>query len=181
MPEAEKEGERLVKIVLIVAGVLVLLVVCVLAIGALLPKRHVVSRSAFFKASPERLFALIAGSQDWRPDVKACELITEGGGRQFQRETSTHGETVLYELQGSRPPVAIQRRIATENLPYGGTWSFALEPGNGGTRVRITEDGEVYNPVFRFVSRFVMGHTATLDAYLTAMGKAVGEDVRIEN
>jgi hypothetical protein len=26
-----------------------------------------------------------------------------------------------------------------------------------------------------------MGQTATLDAYLTAMGKAVSEDVRVEN
>jgi hypothetical protein len=168
------------KIVLIVVGAVVLLVVTVVAIGALLPKRHVVTRTALFKASPEKLFALIAGNQDWRPDVKACELITDGG-KQFQRETSRHGETVVYELMGSRPPLVIQRRIATENLLYGGSWSFALEPENGETRVRITEDGEVYNPLFRFVSRFVMGQTATLDAYLAAMGKATGEDVQAGN
>jgi len=169
------------KIALIVIGALAMLVLCVVVTGALLPKRHVVSRSALFKTNPDRLFALVAGSQDWRPNVKSCELITEDGGRQFQRETSTHGETVLYELLGAQPPSAIQRRIATENLPYGGSWSFAFQQVNGGTRVRITEDGEVYNPAFRFVSKFIMGQTATLDAYLTAMGKAVSEDVRVEN
>ncbi len=169
------------KIALVGFGVLLLLVAVVIAIGAMLPKRHVVARSAVFMASPERLFPLIAGSQVWRPDVKACELISADGGNQFQRETSKRGETILYELQQSRPPLAIQRRIATENLPYGGTWSFVLEPANGETRVRITEDGEVYNPAFRFVSKFVMGQTATLDAYLKAMGKAVGENVRIGN
>jgi hypothetical protein len=131
--------------------------------------------------APEKLFALVEGNQDWRPDVKSCELVTESDGRRFQRETSKHGETVLYELQGSRPPLAIERRIASENLPYGGKWSFVFEPVDGGTRVRITEDGEVYNPIFRFVSRFVMGQTATMDAYLTAMGKAVGESVRVED
>jgi polyketide cyclase/dehydrase/lipid transport protein len=167
------------RIVLIVVGVLVLLVVGVVVIGAMLPKRHVAERRATFKASPEKLFALIAGSQDWRPDVNSCELITGDGGKQFPREISKRGQTVLYELQGSKPPLAIQRRIATENLPYGGTWSFALEPANGETVVRITEDGEVYNPIFRFVSKFVMGQTAMQDAYLKAMGKAVGEDVRI--
>ena len=167
------------KIAVIVAGTLVLLVACVVAIGALLPKRHVVVRGATFKASPEKLFALIVGSQDWRRDVRSCELITADDGRQFQRETSKHGETILYELRQSNPPWAIQRRIATENLPYGGTWSFALEPANGETRVRITEDGEIYNPVFRFVSKLVMGQTATLDAYLKAMGSAVGEDAQI--
>lgn len=169
------------KIALMVVGVLVLLVVGVVVIGAILPKRHVVVRSAIFKASPEKLFALIAGNQDWRPDVKSCELISGDDGKQFQRETSKHGETILYQLQESRPPLAIQRRIATENLPYGGTWSFLLETANGETRVRITEDGEVYNPVFRFVSKLVLGETATQDAYLKAMAKAVGEDVQIGN
>jgi hypothetical protein len=168
------------KIALIVVGVLVLLIVGVVVIGALLPKRHVVARSARFKASPEKLYALIEGDQGWRPDVKACEVFTDGG-KQFQRETSTHGETILYELQEARPPLAITRRIATEKLPYGGSWSFTLEPGNGATTVRIIEDGEVYNPIFRFVSKFVLGQTATLDAYLKAMGKAMGEDVKMGN
>ena len=112
--------------------------------------------------------------------MKSCELITDGG-KQFQRETSNHGETILYELEGSKPPVAIQRRIATENLPYGGSWCFVLKPEKGETRVQITEDAEVYNPFFRFVSRFVMGQTASLDAYLKAMGKAVGEDAQAGN
>jgi hypothetical protein len=168
------------KVALIVVGALALLIAVVVVIGALLPKRHVVARSAVFKANAERLFALIAGDQQWRPDVKACQLIAGDGGGQFQRETSRHGETILYELEESRPPFAIKRRIASENLPYGGTWSFVLEPANGVNRVRITEDGEVYNPIFRFVSKFVMGQTATLDAYLKAMGKAVGENVQIE-
>jgi hypothetical protein len=168
------------KYVLLGFGVVVLLVTGVALIGSLLPKRHVATRSAVIQATPERLFALISGSQEWRPEVKSCELI-EQDGRHFQRETSRWGETVLYELEGSRPPLAIVRRIATENLPYGGKWSFTLKPDDSGTRVRISEDGEVYNPIFRFVSRFMMGHTAMLDAYLKALGKAVGQDVRIEN
>jgi len=173
------------KFVLIGFGVLGLLVAGVLVIGLLLPKRHVATRSAVLRATPEMLFALISGSQEWRPEVKTCELIDGISGQHFQRETSRRGETVLYELEGSRPPLAIERRIATEGLPYGGKWSFRLEPVSGGaseeTRVRITEDGEVYNPVFRFVSRVVMGHTAMLDAYLKALGKAVGQEARIEN
>jgi len=107
-------------------------------------------------------------------------LFTQDG-KQFQRETSKHNETILYELQNSHPPSSIERRIATKNIPYAGTWSFTLTPESAGTRVRITEDGEVYNPIFRFVSKFILGQTATQDAYLKAMGKATGEEVRPEN
>jgi hypothetical protein len=164
------------KVFLLVAGALVLLVAGMAAIGSLLPKRHVVTRSAVFGESPERLFELIVGKQDWRPDVRESQLVTEHDGRHFQLETLKRGVSILYEVQGARPPEVVQRRIATGSLPYGGTWTFVLEPVVGGTEVRITEDGEVYNPLFRFVSRFVIGPKATLDAYLIAMGKAVGEE-----
>ena len=175
------------KIALYIAAVLVLLIVGVVVIGALLPKHHVASRSAVFRTRAPQLFALIAGAQEWRSDVKTCEVFGKDG-RTFQRETSQHGQTVVYELQGSQPPNRIERRIATENLPYAGMWTFDLEPEsvNGlapgqATRVRITEDGEVYNPVFRFVSKFIMGQTAMQDAYLKSMGKATGEEIHIEN
>ena len=169
------------KIVLIVAGVVFLPIAAVVVVGALLPKRHVVSRSAVFHASRERLFELIAGSQELRPEVKTCELISEPGGREFQKETSKRGETVLYELQSIHLPQSIVRRIATENLPYGGSWSFTLQPSGRETVVRITEDGEVYNPIFRFVSKFVIGHTATIDTYLQSMAAAVGEQIAIQD
>lgn len=39
---------------------------------------------------------------------------------------------------------------------------YRLVPDGAGTRVTITENGEVYNPLFRFVSRFLMGHTSTI-------------------
>ena len=37
----------------------------------------------------------------------------------------------------------------------------------------ITENGEVYNPLFRFMSRFVFGHTATIDKYLEDLGQVL--------
>lgn len=166
------------KILLIIIGGLVLLVLIVVVTGALLPKRHVATRSAEFKASPDQLFALVAGPQNWRPDVAKCEDIPDSSGRRLQRETSKRGETMTYELLDVNPPHSLERRIATPNLPYSGSWTFVFTPGAGGTKVRITEDGEVYNPVFRFVTRFITGETATIDAYLRAMGKATGQDVQ---
>jgi hypothetical protein len=35
--------------------------------------------------------------------------------------------------------------------------------------VTIREDGEVYNPVFRFASRFIIGHDATTRKYIAAL------------
>jgi uncharacterized protein YndB with AHSA1/START domain len=169
------------KILLIAVAALVLLVLIVVITGALLPKHHVSTRSAHFNASPDRLFALIAGPQNWRPEVAKCEDITDGSGRHLQRETNRRNEAMTYELLASDPPHSIERRIATPNLPYSGSWTFTLTPADTGTVVRITEDGEVYNPVFRFTSRFILGETATIDAYLRALGKVTNQEVKIEN
>ena len=169
------------RILLIVVGVFVLLVLGVVLIGTALPKRHIASRSASFKAAPEQIFALIAGPQNWRPDVRTSETIHDADGRELMRETSRRGETMTYELVDSVPPKSLTRRIVGKGLPFSGSWTYALQPSGGGTVVRITEDAEVYNPVFRFVSRFILGQTSTMDAYLRALGKATGQDISITN
>src|ERR1700682_955501 len=140
------------KILLMAVAGVVLLILAVVAIGLLLPKRHVASRSASYRATPERLYSLIAGPQNWRPDVLRCEPVPNAGGRELVSETTRNGETITYELLDRVPEKSLKRRIATENLPYSGTWSFSLEPHGETTAVRITEDGQVYNPVFRFMS-----------------------------
>jgi hypothetical protein len=76
------------------------------------------------------------------------------------------------------PPRRMVTRIADPDLPFGGGWTFELEPADGpqgGTSVRITEDGEVYNPVFRFVSRFVLGHTRSMERYLADLQAQAGQ------
>jgi hypothetical protein len=166
-----------VKTTLFVFIAVAVVIVAVMAIGTMLPKRHIVSRSAVFHAGAEKLFSLANGTQAWRPDVKTC-TITEHNGQRYQQETDRHGHAILYEVEAADSD-RIVRRIATHGLPFGGSWTITFTPEDGKTRVRITEDGEVYNPVFRFISKFVMGETATIDAYLKAMGKTVGEDVEI--
>jgi hypothetical protein len=170
-----------VKIVVILAAATVLLILAVVAIGGMLPKRHVVSRCASYHATPEQLFSLIAGAQNWRADVKRYEALPTEGRRELVRETTSGGETITYELLDRMPPASVKRRIATPNLPYSGTWSFSLQSSGENTVVRITEDGEVYNPIFRFMSRFVFGHTRTMDSYLRALGKATGQEVEIKD
>ena len=58
---------------------------------------------------------------------------------------------------------------------------YVLESNGGNTRVRITEDGQVYNPMFRFMSRVVVGQTRTIDTYLRALGKAIGQEGKIKD
>jgi len=56
-----------------------------------------------------------------------------------------------------------------------GSWEYVFAPAAGGTVLTITEKGEVSNPLFRFMSRYIFGQTATIDTYLKSLAKHFGE------
>ncbi len=69
--------------------------------------------------------------------------------------------------------------ITDKGIPFGGGWDYRIDPDRGGSRITITEHGEVYNPIFRFVSKFIIGHDATIDKYLTALSaRAAGRGLK---
>ncbi|HEY5062608.1 MAG TPA: winged helix DNA-binding protein [Gemmatimonadaceae bacterium] len=105
---------------------------------------------------------------------QTVDMLPNANGRTRYRETGKNG-SILYEVERSTPDRELVGRIADQSLPFGGTWTFTLTPGDAGTTLSITEDGEVYNPLFRFVSRFVMGYDSTIDTYLRDIAKRVGQ------
>ena len=154
--------------ILIVAASLVGLVVLIVAIGAALPVKHTVSRTAPVSAPPDSLFSLItdfAGAPSWRPQVERVELLGLVDGKERFREIGSDG-AVLFEVVERSPPSRLVTRIADPKLPFGGQWVFDISPSGAGSSVTITEQGEVYNPLFRFMSRFVFGHARTIERYL---------------
>jgi Polyketide cyclase / dehydrase and lipid transport len=139
----------------------VIILAIVVLIGAALPKEHVVSRKIVLRASVADVFALIAGPSDWRG--MKYELLTESPLK--WRETDSSGSAITYERAETSASKRIVNRIADPKLPFGGSWTYEIEPVASGTEVTITENGEVYNPIFRFVSKFIMGHAATIEKY----------------
>ena len=127
------------KIVLIVLAAIVILIAVIAAIGATLPKQHTATRSAVVRRSPADVYK------------KIRELVS----------------TPEYEIVLDEPAKRLISRIADKSLPYSGSWTYDLEPVPEGTRVTITENGEVPNPIFRFLSKYVFGHTKTMETYLT--------------
>lgn len=162
----------------IAAGVLVALVVLVAVIGWLLPVKHRVTRESTFRASPAQLYALITDVDafpSWRSKVKSVQHDTTTAGAKRFREIGSDG-SILFEVEDALPDQRLVTRIVDPTLPFGGSWTFEIVPVDAGrTTLRITENGEVYNPIFRFVSLFVLGHRATIDGYLRDVGKRFGE------
>ncbi|HLH20190.1 MAG TPA: SRPBCC family protein [Bryobacteraceae bacterium] len=152
------------------------------AIGAMLPVRHRTARRACFRASPNALYAVLAGPPDWRTGVKDYGELADADGRRRWWEEDSHGHKVTYELVGAAPGKRLQTRIAQPGLPFAGTWTFEIAPlGDGGSELRITEDGEIYNVFFRFLARFVFGYSGSIELYLRDLGAKFGQKVEIES
>ena len=162
----------IVKVLLSVVGAIVVLAVVVPAIGYLLPQNHVASVEAVVSAAPVRVFERIsdvAQYPEWRKDVSRVEMISS---QPLKWREHGDDDPITYELVES---VANQRRvvrIADPDLPFGGTWTYELTPAGNRTRLVITERGEVYNPIFRFMSRFVFSKTATMERFVASLKEA---------
>jgi uncharacterized protein YndB with AHSA1/START domain len=164
------------KFLLIIGGIVAALCVVVLIVGWMLPVKHRASRSATVSAAPEQVWTLITdveGFPRWRTDVKSVTRLPDREGKKMWIEEGSGGRLTM-AVEDSDPPRKLVSRIADPALPFGGTWTFVIAPAPNGTTLTITEDGEVYNPIFRFVSRFVFGHEATMSAYLSAAQKKLG-------
>jgi uncharacterized protein YndB with AHSA1/START domain len=167
------------RIVLLLLAVVVGLGLIVVVIGYMLPVQHVATVTAHVPAAPEQVWdALVdvAAYPKWRGDVTSVAMLPSDSGHVAWRE---HGknDAISYAIEQAEPPRRLVTRITDTSLPFGGSWEYLITPERSGSRVQITEHGEVYNPVFRFVSRFIMGHTATASAYLKALGARFGATV----
>lgn len=168
------------KWILIPVMALVAIVILIAIIGMTLPQAHLASRRARFRQTPQALFEVIAGPVDWRSNVTRIEQLPSINGRQRWKEFDQRGDGVTYELVDSTPPLRRITRIADDTLPFGGSWTLEVAPAPGGSTLRITERGEVKNPIFRFVSRFITGHHASIDTYMADLAKRFNEHLQIE-
>lgn len=164
----------------IVIGVAALVAI-VVGIGYVLPEAHTATVYADIGASRSEVWPLVAEpgrAPEWRSSVDRVEDRPDVDGQPAWTEISSTGPMPMVLVERV-PEERIVTRIIDEGMPFGGTWTIRLaDAPNGGTRVTITEDGRVYNPIFRFVSRFIMGHYGTAERYLRDLGSHFGEDTR---
>lgn len=179
-----KTGRMAMWIYLTIGAVMVL-VGGTLVIGALLPREHTCTRSVVLTQSAQTVWDAVTNADEmpsWRTGLRRVELKPDVDGQKSWVEYHGSG-AIPMTAHVWEPPVKLMTKIDDDGLPFGGTWTLVIEPlggAAGGCRVRITEDGFVKSPPFRFVSKFVMGHSATMETYLRDLAMKFGQDAVIE-
>src|SRR5262245_15700119 len=171
------------KWIVFAVGGLVVLAAVIAIIGSTLPRTHMASRTLRVKRAPVDVWTAITQA------MSASDVPTD--------------------IVESDPPRRLVSRVKDTEKMFGGTWTVAIAPddpstlrepqgrpeqsrgatssgqapstssGQAGCTITITEEGWVANPIFRFVSRYVMGHHATMDALLRTVAKSFGEEAQL--
>jgi len=130
----------------LIGGVVVIAAVA----GALMPREHVASRTLRVRRAPAEVWPVIT--------------------------SLAAASSIPVDVLEQDPPHKLVSRVKDTERNFGGTWTIVIAPVPDGSTLTITEDGWVANPIFRFMSRAVIGHHATMDGLLKQVAKTFNEE-----
>ena len=154
-----------VKITLTMVVILALSILVVVLIGKALPVKHQAQRSVVIEAGVAQVWAMLthySQMPQWRVELVSVEKISAA----VWLETDKSGKSSAFITTASVPEQTLVRTIVGEDLMFGGSWTFELRAQGSYTQLTITENGEVYNPLFRFVAKYIMGYNSSMDKFL---------------
>lgn len=160
-----------------ILGVLAMLIALILAIGAILPVKHMAQRSVELNAPTDKVWAKITDYTDmpsWRKDLHKIEMKIGTDGQPIWQEFENKTESLDFETTEQIDGQKLVRKIVGDRSDFGGTWTFELVANaDDRTTLTITENGEVYNVLFRFVSKYIIGHHGSIDKYIHQLTTAL--------
>ncbi len=147
--------------------VILIAVACIAGYGAMQPREHEVSRTITVDRPPAEVFAILqdaAAFPCWRTGVHAVEVAADDPVRFV--EHSDDGE-MSFVVEQRVPDRRLVVRIADEDLPWGGAWTYELAPTASGTSLTITERGFVDNVFLRGLVTVFMDPSASISRFQT--------------
>lgn len=165
--------------VIIILVALIALVIAIFAAGAVLPRKHTASMMTRIAQPQQVVWQTVINHADdpkWRPQLANIQQVADRNGHAVWLETYTDGMKLELEDAAVDAPKLLVREVRDTGNMFSGKWTIDITAnGDNACTVTITENGEVPNPFFRFMSRFVFGHTKSMEQYLTALASKFGE------
>jgi uncharacterized protein YndB with AHSA1/START domain len=172
------------KITLISLAALALLCLGVFGLGSLLPREHRATSRAVLPVPIDSVWQVIRDLEkvpSWWPEVTSATRLEERDGQERVQQSYRDDFSMTLVVKESIRPSRLRTEIEpTPSADFGGGWIYELAPAEGGTEVRLTEDGWISNRLFRVVS-WITGYHRTLDDYLSALGRRFGMEVKVEH
>jgi uncharacterized protein YndB with AHSA1/START domain len=165
---------RALRVVLWLLGVFVLVTTC----GSFMPREHIAMESVVLPVAPEVVYAAVRdveSAASWRSDLERVEILPDRNDRRVYREIGDDGVT-MFEVTEDVPNERFTTEIADVGRSFSGHWVFQFAPAEGGgTRLTLTEVGDVPNPALRFLAGAIFGWEGSLRRYLGDLQAHLGK------
>lgn len=162
----------------IAAGLLLLVAVVIgvpFAVGSRMDRDHVASGETLVRAPIGEVWATVTDFERmpewWSERARITRVSAAGEPARFEEVAPDF--RVTYDFREVEAPRRLVVDMKDDAGYFGGTWTYELEPADGGTRVKITEAGWAGPGFFRFML-WLFGADATLRDCLAALSKKHG-------
>ncbi|NBC82216.1 MAG: polyketide cyclase [Bacteroidetes bacterium] len=163
------------KKILISLFVIILLFGAIYITGMALPEKHSVTVTDTIQAPGNEVYKRVRNVSEydlWRKNLREVKVFSPNDWF----EVHADADTILYRMTILEEKKKLLTTIESDHLPFGGHWIFEFTtPDMESTILTITENGEVYNPIYRFVSRFITGYDASIKEYLISLKRSFGD------
>lgn len=151
--------------------------------GLFLPDDYEVTVSGTLAMDAETLYATIADPEkqaEWRPGVTRGEVVeTDPDGPVVIMHT---GDTKMTLRREAATPysVVVWTVVPSRKQVFEGAWTYALAPVEGGTRLSVTEQGNLASPFARAATQAFFGLDTYSKANLRSLARYHHVDVTVE-
>ena len=144
--------------------------------GYTIPVKHTVSVSQHYDKTATDIWLAITQYDkypEWHEDIYAIKELPEKGGYQSWKEVDADGHTVPYIIlkHSSNAQLVIQTDNKDKDFNYTRTYDLIPDTGHKekGTTLKITQNGEIHNFLFRIIAHFFTGHSNDIDTFLRSL------------
>lgn len=162
--------------ILIGVGALLGLVALLAAAGYAMPNTHVAQAVADYRTEMDTVYSVLEDVErwpEWHPGISRLTPLEDSSDRPAWRVSGSDGSMTI-TMAEREPP----RRMITlaDGGMFVGRWTYRLEPRASGTRLTITEEARIDNPLVRGLTLF-WSQTAAMERFLRALGHRLDEAV----
>ena len=167
---------RFVKAVGVLVVVLLLCVVAMYAMGSHLPVAHTATATAVINAPQAAVWQKmedVKSQPQWRKELNGIDDAASQNGHPCWTEVQKHMRMLLCEDLWPPSPVTRIVRIADPTLPFGGLWTYELQPIDAApSRLTITENGTTGPAMWRFLGHYAFHEDTSIKLYESELQQA---------
>lgn len=165
-------------LITIVSVVLIFAIVGFLGFTANLSKNHHVEAEAVYDRPADMVWQVMtdyASMPTWSPTISKAESLGVKDGKPAWHLEMKDGHFIDVSIDESAPHKLFRTTVLDTDTPYSGSWTLSLSAAGNKTAVKLTQEGTIKSPFWRFVTHYITGEDTAIKQTLAQTGEELAK------